>query len=231
MENGGLQDRLEMIKSKLADACGRSGRNESDVEIVAVAKGVGYEAVDEAVAAGIGIIGENRIQEAAQKIPLCTGRVEWHMIGHLQSNKVRNAVGLFSMIHSVDSLKILRLINEACVEEGRTMPVCLEVNVSGEASKQGFAPVEVPAVLEQCRGLMNVDVLGLMTIPPFTEDPEGVRPYFRKLRELRDEWSASSGFELGGLSMGMSNDFEVAIEEGATWVRLGRLLFGRRNGC
>ena len=185
-------------------------------------------AVSEAAACGVDVFGENRIQEARHKIPLCPGQIEWHMVGHLQRNKVREAVRLFGMIHSVDSIRLLDAVNEAAGDEGVTMPVCVQVNVAGEASKFGLAPVELPALLEHAASAMNVDVVGLMTMPPFAEDPEDVRPFFVRLRELRDSARDETGFDLPGLSMGMSHDFEVAIEEGATWIRLGTVLFGRR---
>ncbi len=196
--------------------------------LVAVSKKFGPDTVSEAAACGVDVFGENRIQEARHKIPLCPGQIEWHMVGHLQRNKVREAVRLFGMIHSVDSIRLLDAVNEAAGDEGVTMPVCVQVNVAGEASKFGLAPVELPALLEHAASAMNVDVVGLMTMPPFAEDPEDVRPFFVRLRELRDSARDETGFDLPGLSMGMSHDFEVAIEEGATWIRLGTVLFGRR---
>lgn len=224
-----LAEKLDAIRVRIEGACGRAGREPDEIGLLAAAKKRSPEEVDGAADAGITTIGENRVQEAREKIPLCSGRLEWHMIGHLQSNKVREAVRLFSMIHSVDSSKLLGAIDSACDAAGKTMPVCLEVNVSGESSKFGLAPDDVPGLLDMSTGLMSVDVVGLMTMPPFTVDPEGARPYFRRLRELRDEWAASSGVELRELSIGMSNDFEVAIEEGATWIRLGTVLFGDRD--
>lgn len=224
-----LAQNLASVRRRIAEACGRCGRRPDEVILLAAAKKRSPEEVDEAADAGIAIIGENRVQEAGQKIPLCSGRLEWHMIGHLQTNKVRKAVQLFSMIHSVDSAKLLTAIDSECGAAGRTMPVCIEVNVSGESSKFGLPPDDVPALLEMSAGLMNVSVVGLMTVPPFTPDPEGARPFFRRLRGLREDWSAATGIELGELSIGMSNDFEVAIEEGATFVRLGTVLFGERD--
>jgi pyridoxal phosphate enzyme (YggS family) len=193
-----------------------------------VAKTFGPDEVREAAECGLTVLGESRVQEAKQKIPLCPGHLEWHMVGHVQRNKVRDVVQLFGMIHSVDSLKLLETINGACQTAGRVMPVCLEVNVSGERSKFGLPPDEAPAILQQCGSLVNVEIVGLMTIPPFTEEPEGARPFLRRLRELRDEWATSGGFPLRELSMGMSHDFEIAVEEGATWIRVGTLLFGDR---
>jgi pyridoxal phosphate enzyme (YggS family) len=224
-----FQERYDQACERVASACERSGRAVDDVTVMAVAKRFGPEEVMMAAECGLTVIGENRVQEAKSKIPLCPGHLEWHLIGHLQSNKVRDAVQLFSMIHSVDSVKLLDLVNGECGVAGKIMRVCLEVNVSGEGSKYGFAPADIPDVLVKCEGMMNIDVVGLMTMPPITEDPEGARSYFRQLREFRDEWAVASGFPLAELSMGMSRDFEVAVEEGATWVRLGTLLFGGRS--
>lgn len=224
-----FQDRLKDVRKRVQDACVRAGREPDSVAIMAAAKTRKPEEVREAAENGLTVMGENRVQEAKQKIPLCPGNVDWHMIGHLQRNKVRDAVRLFRMIHSIDSWKLLETVNDACASAGGVMSVCLEVNVSGESSKYGLAPEEVSGLLMKCGTLMNVDVVGLMTIPPVTKDPEGARPYFKRLCELRNEWRESSGFSLDELSMGMSNDFEVAVEEGATWIRLGTVLFGERE--
>jgi pyridoxal phosphate enzyme (YggS family) len=224
-----FEDRVADVGRHISVACERVQRDPAEVSVVAVTKTFGPEQVRIAAEAGLRVFGENRVQEAKQKIPACPGDLEWHMIGHLQSNKVRDAVRLFSMIHSVDSLKLIRAIDNACGLSGNAMRVCLEVNVSGESSKYGFAPEDVPAVLEESGGMINVDVTGLMTIPPFTADPEDARPFFRRLRELKDEWQDMCGIPLPELSMGMSHDFEVAVEEGATWVRLGSILFGDRD--
>lgn len=224
----GFAERLESVTKRMAEACGRAGRKDGDVRLVAVSKTFGPESIAEAVEAGVSLFGESRIQEAKQKIPVCSSQLEWHMIGHLQSNKVKEAVRLFKMIHSVDSLKLLEVINEEAAKNGIEMPVCLEVNVSGEASKFGLKPEDVPEILEKSRKLISVRVAGLMTIPPFTKDVQEARPYFRRLRELRDETGRKAGIDLPELSMGMSNDFEIAIEEGATWIRVGSLLFGDR---
>ncbi len=225
-----FQERVDQVRERIGRACERSGRSVDEVCLIGVAKKHSPEEVREAFECGIGIIGENRIQEARSKIALCPGGIEWHMIGHLQSNKVKIAVSLFSMIHSVDSLDLLRTIQRHAEEQGKTMRVCLEVNVSGESCKYGLPPEEVPGVLEEATGLMNVDVVGVMTMPPFSVDAEDARPHFSRLRAYRDEWRESSGFPLTELSMGMSGDFEVAIEEGATMIRVGTDLFGRRGG-
>ena len=225
----GFQERLEKVRERVAAACARCGRSVDEVRILAVAKKFGPASVAEAAESGVMVIGESRVQEAKQKIPLCSGHLEWHMIGHVQRNKVRDVAQLFQMIHSVDSWRLIEAIDGACGASGTVMPLCLEINVSGEGSKFGLAPAEVPEILDKCGSLMNVDVLGLMTMPPFTPDPEAARPFFARLRGLRDAWRGRTGIALDELSMGMSNDFEVAIEEGATWVRLGSILFGERT--
>jgi pyridoxal phosphate enzyme (YggS family) len=224
-----LQDRFDGVKRRIGEACARAGRNPETVRLVAVSKTFGPEAVKEAAECGQVLFGESKVQEAKPKISMCPGHLEWHMVGHLQRNKVRDATRLFRMIHSVDSLRLLETISASCREMGNTMPVCLEVNVSGERSKFGMLPEDVPATLDKASTLMGVDIVGVMTIPPFAEDPAEGRPFFKRLRELRDEWHNASGIELPELSMGMSNDFEVAIEEGATLVRVGTVLFGDRK--
>lgn len=227
--SGSFQDRLDEVRRRVAAACARAGRAAADVAILPVAKTFGPDAVQEAADCGITVIGENKVQEAAQKIPLCPAHLDWHMIGHLQTNKVRAAVQLFSLIQSVDSRRLLEAIDRESEQAGRVMPVLLEVNVAGERAKFGFAPADVPPVLQACGAFMHVDIVGLMTLPPFTEDPEGARPFFRRLRELRDEWRDRLGVPLRELSMGMSHDFQPAVEEGATWLRLGTVLFGTRR--
>lgn len=222
-------ERLQEVRNRVGRACARVDRGPDEVSILAAAKTFGPEHVREAAENGLTVIGENRVQEARQKIPLCPGHLEWHMIGHLQRNKVREAVSLFRMIHSIDSWRLLEAVNGACEAAGTVMRVCIEVNVSRESSKFGMTPEEVPGLLDQCGTLMNVDVVGLMTIPPFTEDPEEARPFFRRLREMQDEWQERCSIDLRELSMGMSNDFEIAVEEGATWLRLGTVLFRERQ--
>ena len=224
-----LETRAADIRRRIELACGRAGRDPSDVRLMAVSKTQTPEAVAEVAALGIESFGENKVQEARGKIPLCPGRLHWHLIGHLQSNKAREAVRLFEMIHAVDSLRLLEAIDRFAAEEGLKIPVCLEVNVSGERSKFGMAPDMVPSVLEAANRLHAVKVVGLMTIPPIAENPEESRPYFRALREVRDRMRLATGLELPDLSMGMSHDFDVAIEEGATWIRVGTLLFGPRK--
>lgn len=223
-----MQDRIAVVRERIAKACSSSGRNPSEVRIVAVAKTFGPEAVREAADCGLTVMGENKVQEAAHKIPECPGHLEWHMVGHLQTNKVKTAVQIFRMIHSVDSLRLLQAVDSACDLAGVRMPVLLEINVSGEASKFGLAPDAVAAVLEAGMSLANVEIAGLMTVPPFTEDPAESRPFFASLRDLRERYRAESGVLLTELSMGMSHDFEYAVAEGATMLRLGTVIFGNR---
>jgi len=227
--NGSIEDRLNQVRARIQNACERVDRDPDEVHLLVVSKTQGPERIREAMECGLTVFGENRVQEAKQKISECPGHLSWHMVGHLQTNKVRDAVRLFQMIHSVDSLKLLKAIDKACELIGIVMPVCLEVNVSGEGSKFGLDPESVPEVLKAANGLMQTDVVGLMTIPPVTEEPEEARPYFRRLRDLRDQWRAQTKFMLGELSIGMSHDFEIAIEEGATWIRLGTVVFGKRD--
>ena len=224
-----FDDILKDVVSRIAAACARVGRNPDEVEIVAVTKTHGAEVVKEAWDAGLRIVGENKVQEAAWKKPASVTGPMWHLIGHLQSNKVRHALELFDFIHSVDSAKLADRINQVADDIGASPHVLLEVNVSGEKSKSGMRPEEVEStvrhIMETCPRLT---VEGLMTMAPFSENPEDARPYFRRLRELRDAVEKSLGVGLPRLSMGMSGDYEVAVEEGATWVRLGTVLFGER---
>ena len=221
-------DRLAQVEERIRTACDRAGRARDAVTLLAVSKGHGPDRIREATEAGVAYFGESKVQEARAKIPESPGAARWHLVGHLQTNKVKYAVRLFEAVHSVDSLKLLEALNQGAEGAGVSPQLFLEVNVSGEASKFGLSPDQVPAVLEASTRLMHVDVVGVMTIPPFTEDPEQARPYFQRLRALRDEWRADTGIPLDELSMGMSHDLEIAIEEGATWVRVGTDLFGAR---
>ena len=225
----GITENLEAVRGQIAAACARAGRAAEAVRLLAVSKTYGPEAVRAAAAAGQRLFGENRVQEAAAKIPECPGNLEWHLIGHLQSNKAGAAARLFDWVHSVDSAKLLEVLDREAGEAGRTLQILIQVNVSGERSKSGLAPEAVPDVLALGNRLRNVQVCGLMTIPPLAEDPEKARPYFRKLRELRDAWAAKLGMDLPELSMGMTHDLAVAIEEGATFVRVGTGIFGARE--
>jgi len=224
-----IAENLEAVRSRIAAACARAGRVAESVRLLAVSKTHGPEAVRAAAACGQLLFAENRVQEAAAKIPECPGHLQWHLIGHLQSNKAAPAARLFDWVHSVDSAKLMEALDRQAGEAGRTLRVLVQVNVSGERSKSGLAPEAVPEVLALGNRLRNVQVCGLMTIPPLAEDPEKARPFFRRLRELRDEWAARLGMDLPELSMGMTHDLEVAIEEGATFVRVGTGIFGARE--
>lgn len=224
-----LENRYGDIVRRIQAACGRAGRDPASVQLLAVSKTRHPDDIAAVAALGIETFGENRVQEARGKMPLCSSRLHWHLIGHLQSNKAREAVRLFEMIHSVDSLRMLELLDRYAQEEGRVLPVCLEVNVSGERSKFGMPPEQLPATLEAANRLFKVKIAGLMTIPPAAGDPEEARPFFRTLRNVRDRMQEEAGVNLPELSMGMSHDFEIAIEEGATWIRVGTLLFGPRK--
>ena len=224
-----LAGNLEKVERRIADACARSGRNPTEVQLVAVTKGHPPEAIGEAADLGLTLFGENKVQEAKVKISRCPGRLRWHMIGHLQSNKVRDAVHFFEMIQSVDSLSLAEEINRWADRGAKTMPILLEVNVAGESSKFGYRPDRLLAELAQINALPKIEIHGLMTIAPWTPEPEKVRHVFRRLRELKAECDAILGAPLPHLSMGMSGDLEVAVEEGATMVRIGSALFGPRQ--
>ncbi|MDX9867439.1 MAG: YggS family pyridoxal phosphate-dependent enzyme [Kiritimatiellia bacterium] len=227
-EERALSEILAGVREKIAAACARSGRRAEDVEVIGVTKTHGPEVVREAWEAGISLFGENKVQEAAWKIPACGGGPVWHLIGHLQRNKVRPALEWFSVIHSVDSLRLLEQIERVAEESGHRPEILVEVNVAGEASKDGARPEAVPELIETALRARNVTLTGLMTMAPFAADPELTRPVFARLRAWRDQWEREFGISLPRLSMGMSNDYPVAVEEGATWVRLGTALFGSR---
>ena len=221
--------RVGEIRRRIEAAALRSGRDPGDVRLVAVTKTVGVEGIRKAIDAGVTAFGENYVQEAKEKIEaLEGGDVEWHFIGHLQRNKARDAVRLFEMIHSIDSLRIAEEVDKRARQIGKTMKVLIQVNLSGEESKSGISKDGVEDLIHGIQGMENLSLLGLMTLPPYMEDPEEVRPYFRALRSLRDEMEGKTGMRLPELSMGMSHDFEVAIEEGATLVRIGSAIFGPR---
>ena len=218
-----IQPNLTLITDRIYNACRRSGRSIEEVTLVAVTKTVNAEAVRAAYNLGLRHFGENRVQEAAAKIEELSQKklaVTWHMIGHLQTNKARQAVKLFDIIESVDSVRLATILNEHLQQK---MPVLLQVNIVGEGTKSGFQPDEIHAAVEEISKLDKLEVTGLMTIAPLSGNPEEVRPVFRKLRELKDD------LKLEQLSMGMTDDFEVAIEEGATIVRIGRAIFGERS--
>ncbi len=224
-------ENLDLIRQRMAAACARSGRAADSVALLAVSKSHPPESIQAAVRGGQWLFGENKIQEARAKIPLCPGPTRWHFIGHLQSNKVREAVEMFEMIQGVDSLNLAQEISNRAEQAGKIMPVLLEVNVAGEASKFGYPPEQLLAELNRLNDLPKIEICGLMAIPPYAPAAEKARPYFRRLRELRAECQQLLGAPLPHLSMGMSGDFEVAIEEGATLVRIGSALFGERPRC
>lgn len=223
-----LAANLNSIQQRIMAACARTRRDPASVTIVAVAKGHPPDAVRAAADLGLMLFGENKVQEARAKIPLCPGKLRWHMIGHLQTNKVRDAVELFEMIQSVDSLRLAQELDTRAEQESKRMPVLLEVNVAGEARKFGYRPEQLLAELAQINSLRRLEIHGLMTMAPWTTEPEKARPIFRQLRELKERCEQALGAPLSHLSMGMSGDFEVAIEEGATMVRIGTALFGPR---
>jgi pyridoxal phosphate enzyme (YggS family) len=224
-----LAANLLQVHERIRAACARADRDPASVILVAVTKNQPPEVVRAAAQLGLTLFGENRIQEAKAKIGLCPARLRWHFIGHLQSNKCRDAVHFFEMIQSVDSLALAQELNKWADKSAKTMPVLLEVNVAGEATKFGYAPDQLLAELDQINALPKLEIHGLMTLAPWTPEPEKVRPVFRRLRELKGQCERMLGASLAHLSMGMSSDYEVAIEEGATIVRLGTTLFGPRQ--
>ena len=217
---------LAAVRERIAQAARRASCDAGDVKLVAVSKTHPPEVVREAIAAGVSVFGENKVQEAEGKIAE-VGRdvAKWHLIGHLQSNKARKAVQLFDVVHTVDSVDLAERLERICGEEGReSLSVLVQVDLAGEATKAGIAERDLPELIDYLRSCQYLKLDGLMLIPPFFEDPEATRPYFKRLRELRDRLIPS-----GELSMGMSHDFEVAIEEGATIVRVGTAIFGERE--
>lgn len=220
-----ISENVAGIRARIETAAVRAGRSADSVRLVAVSKTHPPEIVREAVAEGLTVFGESRIQEAKAKIPELPGKLEWHFIGHLQTNKAREVVELFQMVQSVDSIRLARELDQCAERASRTLPVLLECNVSGESTKFGFKPDEVMAALGELNAMRRLEIRGLMTMAPFFEEPQEARPVFRALRELRDRLQQQHGIPLPELSMGMTNDFEVAIEEGATMVRIGTAIF------
>jgi PLP dependent protein len=223
-----LAANLDQVRKRIAAACAQSGRQAESVTLVTVSKGHPAEVVCAAAELGLSIFGESKVQEAKSKIGLCPNRLSWHLIGHLQSNKCRDAVHFFAMIQSVDSLALAQEINRWAEKSAKTMPVLIEVNVAGESSKFGYAPEKVLAEVKEINKLPRIELHGLMTVAPFAQDAEKVRPVFARLRELKGQCEDVLGAPLSHLSMGMSGDFEVAVEEGATMIRLGSAVLGAR---
>ncbi|HEY0080118.1 MAG TPA: YggS family pyridoxal phosphate-dependent enzyme [Pyrinomonadaceae bacterium] len=228
-----LRARLAEVRRRIEASARRVGRAPEEVTLVAVSKTHGAETLRLAALAGASDFGENRVQEAEEKISLLGGApVRWHLIGHLQSNKARRAVRLFDLIHSVETLALVERLERLCVEEERErLDVLIQIDLAGEATKTGATEDELPRLVERLQTCERLRLKGLMTLPPFYEDAERVRPIFRRLRELRDALGQQRAFgsEAGELSMGMSNDYEVAVEEGATLVRVGTAIFGARR--
>jgi pyridoxal phosphate enzyme (YggS family) len=223
-----VEQNLAEIRERIATAAARSGRKPGDVELVAVSKTFPAISVREAWDAGQTVFGESRIQEALAKIPDLPGAIHWQFIGHLQKNKVRRALPMFDLFHSIDSSELAQAVDRIAAEDGFHPRVLLEVNIAGEATKFGFRPDALLEEIEALLTLPRLQIEGLMTIAPYDDDPESARPHFRGLRELRDRLQTQTGLPFATLSMGMSGDFEVAIEEGATLVRVGSSIFGSR---
>ena len=238
-----IAENVIQVHERIAAAARRAGRDLSAITLMAVSKTFPPDAIREAYAAGIRVFGENRVQEFAVKFDALRDlrEIEWHLIGHLQSNKAARAAELFGAVDSVDSVRLADKLNAAGDAASRVstnkhvpLPVLIEINVGGEEAKSGVSPdsKELEELLADAQRWKNLAIRGLMTVPPYTDDPEGARPYFRKLREIRDEIAARklAGVSMDTLSMGMSHDFEVAIEEGSTCVRVGMAIFGERKG-
>jgi hypothetical protein len=229
-----VAENVARVRERIATACSRAGRDPASVRLMAVSKTHPATAIIEAFHAGIRLFGENRVQEFAEKSDALRGiDAEFHLIGHLQTNKANKAAELFSGIDSVDSLKLAEKLNAVAEKAGKKLPVLLEINVGAESAKSGFAPdsLELKQLLESASSFPALEIFGLMTIPPHTEDPEGARPYFQQLRKMGDEIARQElpAVSMEELSMGMSHDFEVAVEEGATCVRVGTAIFGQRQ--
>lgn len=227
-----LAERLARVRAQLADAAGKAGRAAGEVRLIAISKTHPADVVKHLIELGATDVGENRVQEAEEKIAeVGRDKVRWHLVGHLQANKARRAVNLFDVIHSLDSIDLARRLDRLCGEEGREkLPVLIQVDLGQEETKAGIEETGLWQLAEGVGELSRLERIGLMTLPPFFENPEDSRPFFRRLRELRDEFAAKGAFGegKGELSMGMTHDFAVAIEEGATMVRIGTAIFGER---
>jgi PLP dependent protein len=225
-----VADNLKVVMDRIAAAAQRAGRDPASVRLVTVTKTVDHDRIREAIAAGAAICGENRVQEGKDKIEALGRAASWHLIGHLQKNKAKYAVKLFDLIHSVDTIELAKELDRQAEKIEKVQNVLIEVNIAGEASKAGMTVREAPALVREVARLRNLSVQGLMTMPPWSADPEESRPFFRILRELAEAIAKENipHASMQELSMGMSGDFEVAIEEGATLVRVGTAIFGAR---
>jgi len=224
-----IAENLARVRGQIAQAAAKANRNLDEIDLVAITKTHPAEKVREAIEAGQNLFGESRVQEARAKIPELPSNVRWDFVGHLQKNKIRHALPLFELIHSVDSLPVAQDMNRIAEEEGLHPRVLLEVNLAGEASKFGFAPNKLREEMEPLLSLSRLSILGLMTIPPIAEEAEASRKYFVQLRELRNRLQTEFRVDLAQLSMGMTQDYAVAVEEGATLVRVGTAIFGERS--
>lgn len=227
-----LAARLASVRARIEAAAQRSGRRPEDVTLIAISKTHPASSVKLLIELGTADVGENRVQEAEEKVnEIGRDKVRWHLVGHLQTNKARRAVNIFEVIHSVDSVDIARRLDRICIEEGReSLPILVQVDLGHEETKSGIDESELTHLVDDLGPLTRLKLIGLMTLPPFFDDPEQSRPFFRRLRELRDELGRRGAFgeRAGELSMGMTHDFEVAIDEGATMVRIGTAIFGER---
>jgi pyridoxal phosphate enzyme (YggS family) len=228
-----LRATVAVLRKRIQEAASRAGRHADEIKLVAVSKTHPAAAVTHAIEIGLTCFGENKVQEAETKIgEVGRGNAEWHLIGHLQSNKARKAVQLFDVIHSIDSVDLLTKLERICVEENRAkLPVFVQVDLAGEETKSGASEEGLPAIIDYLKVCRRISFEGLMILPPYFDDAEDVRPLFKKLRAIRDDLASHGAFAggRGELSMGMSHDFEVAIEEGATLVRIGTAIFGARD--
>ncbi len=220
-----IKRNLDEVLQRIAAAAERAGRDPGDVTLVAVTKFHTLDELEILKSCGATVFGESRIQEAMTKVGAIDG-ITWHLIGHLQTNKAKEAARMFEFIHSIDSLRLAEELDRRCANENKVMPICLETNISGEETKWGFTPSKLEEEIEQIEALPHLRLEGLMTMAPFVDDPETVRHVFRGLRELRDRINESGKAQLQHLSMGMTQDYEVAVEEGATMVRIGSAIFG-----
>ena len=225
-----ISDNLRCVLDNIAASAARAGRNPSEVQLVAVTKNVDAARICSLMSVGVRDFGENRVQEAAEKMPLVPGSPTWHLVGHLQRNKARHAVELFSVIHSLDSLELAAELDRRCAASGVSVDALLQVNISGESTKHGVAPDATASMLREMPRFEHLRILGLMTMAPYSDDPEDARVWFRAARRLAGELSALqlSNVAMDELSMGMSGDYQVAVEEGSTIVRIGTAIFGRR---